>query len=125
LKQGRRQTLNRLAILLGMTPYDLEPILREPGHIPNAPDEIVVGIPAELLRRRPDIRSAERLIAQQSAQIGIAEAELYPQFALNGEIRLNSQNFSDLFNTTLFLAIIPLKQTKTPCGQIKKLPVCG
>ncbi len=99
LKLSRRQTLNRLAILLGMTPYDLEPILREPGSIPIAPDEVVVGIPAELLRRRPDIRSAERLIAQQSAQIGIAEAELYPQFALNGEIKLQSQNFSDLFNT--------------------------
>jgi len=99
LHLNRRQALNRLASLLGMTPYDLEPILREPGDIPTAPDQVVVGIPAELLRRRLDICGAERLIAQQSAQIGIAEAELYPQFALNGETKLNTQNFSDLFNT--------------------------
>lgn len=99
LKQGRRLALNRLAILLGMTPYGLEPMLATAGMIPNAPQQAVVGIPADLLRRRPDIRAAERLIAQQSAQIGIAEADLYPQFGINGEIKLQSRDFSDLFST--------------------------
>lgn len=99
LKQGRRLAINRLAILLGMTPYRLEPMLAATGAIPDAPEQVVVGIPADLLRRRPDIRNAERVIAQQSAQIGIAEADLYPQFGINGEIKLNSQSFNDLFST--------------------------
>ncbi|MEM8944975.1 MAG: efflux transporter outer membrane subunit [Planctomycetota bacterium] len=99
LQQGRRQTLNGLAILLGMTPYRLESLLSAPGAIPDAPEQAVVGIPADLLRRRPDIRNAERVIAQQSAQIGIAAADLYPQFGINGEIKLNSQDFSDLFSS--------------------------
>jgi len=99
LKLGRRLALNRLAILLGTTPYALEPVLSKRGTLPNTPAEVVVGIPCELLRRRPDIRDAERQIARQSAQIGIAEAELYPQFGLNGEIKLNSENFSDLFSS--------------------------
>jgi len=98
-KQGRRLALNRLAILLGMTPYALEPLLANPGVIPDVPEEAVVGIPANLLRRRPDIRNAERLIVVQSAQIGIAAADLYPQFGINGEIKLNSENFSDLFSS--------------------------
>ena len=99
LRQGRRLALNRLAILLGMTPFELEPLLRERAALPDAPKQAVVGIPADLLRRRPDIRAAERQVAVQSAQIGIAEAELYPQFGLNGEISLNAEHFDDLFSS--------------------------
>ena len=99
LRQGRRIALNRLALLLGTTPYQLEPILRLRGRLPDAPQVAVVGIPAELLRRRPDIRAAERQVAAQSAQIGIAEAELYPQFGLNGEMTLNSERLGDLFSS--------------------------
>ncbi|MEM8678869.1 MAG: TolC family protein [Planctomycetota bacterium] len=97
LRQGRRLSLNRLAILLGMTPYQLEPLLRERGEIPEVSDQVLVGIPAELLRRRPDVRAAERQVAAQSARIGIAEADLFPQFAIVGQIGLNSEQFSDLF----------------------------
>lgn len=100
LKQQRRQAVNRLAVLLGTTPYDLEPLFRDRGTLPNAPNEVIVGIPADLLRRRPDIRAAERSIAIQSAQIGIAEADLYPQFAIGGEIKLNAKDFNDLFNAS-------------------------
>lgn len=99
LKQGRRLALNQLAILLGMTPYRLEPMLAAAGRIPDAPERAVVGIPADLIRRRPDISNAERVIAQQSAAIGIAEADLYPQFAINGEIKVNSESFNDLFSS--------------------------
>ena len=98
LRQGRRLALNRLAILLGITPFELEPLLRDRGSLPVAPEQAVVGIPADLLRRRPDVRAAERQVAAQSAQIGIAEAELYPQFGLNGEISLNAERFNDLFS---------------------------
>ena len=99
LRQGRRLALNRLAILLGTTPFDLEPLLRGRGTLPHAPEQAVVGIPADLLRRRPDVRAAERQVAAQSAQIGIAEAELYPQFGLSGEITLNAERFSGLFSS--------------------------
>ncbi len=98
LELQRRQSVNLLALLLGMTPYDLEPLLATAGNIPDAPQEAIVGIPAELLRRRPDVRLAERQIAAQSAQIGIAEAELLPQLALGGEIKLNSATFGGLFD---------------------------
>ncbi len=98
LKQGRRLAQNRLAILLGMTPGDVAPLLSESQPIPSAPQEAAVGLPAELLRRRPDIRRAEREIAAQCARIGIATADLYPQFGLNGEIRVQSEDFGDLFS---------------------------
>jgi len=98
LKQGRRLAQNRLAILLGMAPGDVAPLLNESQPIPSAPQEAAVGIPAELLRRRPDIRRAEREIAAQCARIGIATADLYPQFGLNGEIRIQSEDFGDLFS---------------------------
>jgi outer membrane protein TolC len=58
-----------------------------------------VGIPADLMRRRPDIRAAERSIAAQSEQIGIAIADLYPHFSIGGEFALESEDFSDLFSS--------------------------
>lgn len=64
-----------------------------------APAEIAVGIPADLLRRRPDVRAAERQVAAQSAAIGIATADLYPSIAITGQISLSSEEFSDLFKS--------------------------
>jgi outer membrane protein TolC len=60
---------------------------------------VAVGIPADLLRRRPDIRQAERTLAVQSAQIGIAKADLLPSFALLGSISLSAEKFGDLFKS--------------------------
>jgi outer membrane protein TolC len=65
--------------------------------IPVAPAEVVVGIPADLLRRRPDVRRAERQTAAQSARIGIAEADWYPRFAINGTIGVAAAHFGDMF----------------------------
>jgi outer membrane protein TolC len=65
--------------------------------MPNPPAEVAVGIPADLLRRRPDIRRAERQLASQSAEIGIAKADLFPSFALLGTISVASRDFEDLF----------------------------
>ncbi|MEM9701212.1 MAG: efflux transporter outer membrane subunit, partial [Planctomycetota bacterium] len=96
LQQGRRQTVNRLAVLLGMTPGQLAPILEETAPLPEPPTEVFVSVPADLLRRRPDVRSAERQVAVQSAQIGIAEAELYPRFVLAGDIGFSAGNIADL-----------------------------
>ncbi|MCA9188795.1 MAG: TolC family protein [Pirellulaceae bacterium] len=97
LERGRRATLNNLCILLGTPPQDLDDWLTGQASVPAAPAEVIVGIPAELLRRRPDIRRAERQLAAQSARIGIAEADLYPQFSLTGAIGVSSRRFTDLF----------------------------
>jgi NodT family efflux transporter outer membrane factor (OMF) lipoprotein len=102
-----RRAKNALATLLGKLPGEIDAMLGGPGLIPGVPAEVVVGIPAELLRRRPDIRSAERQMAAQSAQIGFAKADLFPHFSLFGSLGLqasshvgdssNNSNFSDLF----------------------------
>jgi outer membrane protein TolC len=68
-----------------------------PGPIPTAPVEVAVGIPADLLRRRPDVRRAERQAASQSAQIGVAEAEFYPHIAINGTWEYSAEFFKDLW----------------------------
>lgn len=82
---GLSQGLNALRVLLGMAPEPLGFLLaRSTGRIPAAPGKVTIGIPADLLRRRPDIRAAELRAAAQSAQIGVAAAELYPAISLVG-----------------------------------------
>jgi NodT family efflux transporter outer membrane factor (OMF) lipoprotein len=98
LEVGLRQAGNRLCTLLGVPTHDLREMLGE-GDIPTAPPEVAVGIPADLMRRRPDIRAAERTVAAQSEQIGIAQADLYPHFVISGEFALESEDFGDLFSS--------------------------
>jgi len=96
LEIAQRQAANQLCVLLGIPPQDLQARLGS-GPIPKAPPEVAVGIPADLLRRRPDVRRAERMAAAQSAQIGIAEAQFYPNVSINGTLGYSAQNFKDLF----------------------------
>jgi NodT family efflux transporter outer membrane factor (OMF) lipoprotein len=98
LEQAHRQAQNHLCILMGMPPQDLQARLGGPGKIPHTRPEVAIGIPAELLRRRPDVRRAERLAAAQSARIGIAESDLYPHFSLTGNIRFEAETFSNLLD---------------------------
>jgi len=91
------QAKHRLALLLGQHPGALKPLMTEARSVPSAPVEAAVGLPAELLRRRPDIRNAERLLAAQTAQIGVARAALYPKFSLLGSVGLESLEFGNLF----------------------------
>ena len=91
--------LHALAVLLGREPGALAGELSEPGPIPEVPDEVAVGVPADLVRRRPDIRRAERQLAAQTARIGIATAELYPRFNILGLFGLGSGNTSALFTS--------------------------
>ena len=99
LEIGLRQANLRLCTLLGVPPVDLRGMIGEDGGIPTAPAEVVVGIPADLLRRRPDVRAAERQVAAQSAQIGIAKSELYPSIAVTGKISVQAEEFNDLFTS--------------------------
>jgi NodT family efflux transporter outer membrane factor (OMF) lipoprotein len=99
LEIGRRQAANRLCILLGMPPRDLDAILGTGSGIPTTPREVVVGVPADLVRRRPDVRRAERLVAAQSARIGVAVSDLYPHFTVLGTIGVEAEQFGDLFKS--------------------------
>jgi NodT family efflux transporter outer membrane factor (OMF) lipoprotein len=94
----KRQSANRLCSLLGMPPTNLEALLGE-GSIPKVPAEIIVGVPADLVRRRPDVRRAEREVAAQSARIGIAVSDLYPHISVLGTIGVEGERFADLFRS--------------------------
>jgi NodT family efflux transporter outer membrane factor (OMF) lipoprotein len=96
-----RQTANQLCILLGIPPEDLRTRLGT-APIPTAPTEVAAGIPADLVRRRPDVRSAERQAAAQSAQIGIADAQFYPLIFVNGTFGWSAENFSNLWRPDAF-----------------------
>ena len=97
LEAALRQANNALCILLGEPPRDLIAELGS-GPIPTAPAEVAVGVPAQLLRRRPDVREAERLVAAQSAQIGVAEADLYPAFGINGVLDWQAETLGGVFS---------------------------
>ncbi len=88
-----------LSLLLGMQPSDLSDIISAPGQIPEVPQAVAVGIPADLLRRRPDIRRHEMMAAAQSARIGIAKADFYPAIRLGGLIGWSADSSSDLFES--------------------------
>ena len=104
LRAGMEEIRNRLAVLLGEWPGELDEILDAPAPIPASKLEIGIGIPADLLRRRPDIRRAERLLAAQTAEIGAAEADLYPGFNLQGSIGYESMVLNGLISPANFAA---------------------
>jgi NodT family efflux transporter outer membrane factor (OMF) lipoprotein len=94
-----------LSALLGMTPRQVEDLVgATPVPIPKAPETIAIGFPADLLRRRPDVRRSERLLAAQSAQIGVAKADLLPQLSLVGTIALDSITAKNFFEGRSFEA---------------------
>ncbi len=99
LEAGMRHSSNALCVLLGIPVQQLYMRLGESGSIPQANLNWSVGIPADLLRRRPDVRRAEREAAAESAAIGIAKSDLYPKFFLNGSIGVQSEQVGDLFKT--------------------------
>ena len=89
---------NRLAVLLGRQPGAFAQELIEEKAIPSLPTIVAIGIPAETLRRRPDIRFAERVVAAQTARIGVVTADLYPKFYLAGTIGIESIDSGDLLD---------------------------
>jgi NodT family efflux transporter outer membrane factor (OMF) lipoprotein len=99
LERQQELTLNRLAVLLATSPGSLHEELLDDKPIPTEPAAVTTGLPANLLRQRPDIRAAERRLAAQTARIGVATAELYPRFSLSGFLGLQSTSAGDLFNS--------------------------
>jgi multidrug efflux system outer membrane protein len=96
LRTGLEEAMNRIAVLLGEQPGKVHPELEKREPIPVTPLNIAVGVPADLLRRRPDVRQAERQLAAQTARIGVATADLYPKFTLSGSIGLEVLSLSHL-----------------------------
>ena len=92
------ESLNTLAILLGEMPGSLHQELQSPAPVPVPSVEIAIGIPADILRRRPDIRMAERGLAAQTARIGAATAELYPSFRLSGSLGMTANSLNGFFS---------------------------
>lgn len=96
LETGELFAIHRLGTLLGLAPGQLLTELRAVAPIPTRPPEIAVGIPSDLLRRRPDIRRAERTLAAATADIGVATADLYPRFSITGTFGFSSDEVGDL-----------------------------
>jgi len=92
------QTIHRLSVLLGELPGALYDELAQAGPLPRVPTEITVGVPANLLRQRPDLRAAERELAAQVARIGVATADLYPRFTLVGTFALEASDFGRMWD---------------------------
>ena len=105
LRTAMRQASNRICVLLGLPVQEL-PELEGVAPIPDVPAQITIGIPADLLRRRPDIRAAERVVAAQSEQIGIALADLYPSFSLSGFFGSTTSRARELFDEGSFTSIV-------------------
>jgi NodT family efflux transporter outer membrane factor (OMF) lipoprotein len=95
LRTGLEAAKNRLAVLSGQSPGSLHAELETPAPIPVPPPAVAVGVPADTLRNRPDVRRAERMLAAQTARIGVATADLYPKFRLTGSIGLESLSSGD------------------------------
>jgi outer membrane protein, multidrug efflux system len=91
------ESVHRLGVLLGQAPGALKDELSQIAPIPPTPPAVPVGLPADLLRRRPDVRRRERELAAANAEIGIAVAELFPKFTLTGIAGYQSLYTSDLF----------------------------
>ena len=118
LQSSLQQAENALSTLLGQPTGAIRSLLGTSAGIPSAPEHVAVGIPADMLRRRPDVRSAELAAVSQCARIGVAKADLYPRFTLFGTIGTQTtsgagslsgnSSFGDLFGAnSLFYAFTP------------------
>jgi NodT family efflux transporter outer membrane factor (OMF) lipoprotein len=96
LEAAERVAVRRLEVLLGQMPGTLDAELDAEAPVPTPPDALATGVPSEALRRRPDVRAAERRLAASTARIGEATAALYPRFSLTGSFGLQSQELEDL-----------------------------
>jgi NodT family efflux transporter outer membrane factor (OMF) lipoprotein len=97
LEVSAQQAENRITVLLGKHPGSLKDRLADHSPVPVPPPDIAVGIPADVIRLRPDVRRAERWLAAETARVGVAAADLYPKFRLSGSIGVEALTFDNLF----------------------------
>lgn len=96
LESGINQYITSLAVLLGTYPQEIRPVLERVGELPDYMEPISIGIPADLLMRRPDIRSAEHQINAQAASLGASKSDWLPQVFIKGSVGYVSKDFKDL-----------------------------
>lgn len=99
LRTSLEEAKNSLAILVGRGPGSLHELLEEHYPIPLIPEEVAIGVPADTLRQRPDVRQAEYELIAQTARVGVAMADFYPKLSLNGAIGIDSVNSGSLFDS--------------------------
>lgn len=99
VEQQYNAAVSRIGVLTGQAPGAVKPLMEAVRPIPRGPDNVGSGIPAKLLRQRPDVRSAERQLAASTAQIGVAKAQIYPSFNISGSIDTNAATFGGLLET--------------------------
>ena len=107
LEAGINQYITMLAVLLGMYPQDIRPVLEPVGTLPDYMEPIGVGMPVDLLMRRPDVRSAERSVNAQAALLGASKADWLPKVFLKGSFGYAARDLKDLnqFNQTVLTAV--------------------
>lgn len=98
LEQSARQTIYSISVLLGQEPGTLVDELSSDAPIPKVPPSIPIGLPSELLRRRPDIRRADEQVHAATARIGVATADLFPKFSLTGSLGVSGSKPANLAN---------------------------
>ena len=107
----------RLGVLTGQAPGALVDMLKVPAGLPEAPTSIAAGIPADTLRQRPDVRAAERSLAAETARIGVAEASLYPDLRLTGNIGTSALSLGGLVSAITTSLFATLTQTVFDAGR--------
>lgn len=96
LDAGVQRSIHRISVLLGEQPTSLLEELSPAAAIPPVPSQVMIGVPSELLRRRPDVRRAERDLAAATARVGVATADLFPRFSLTGSFGFESKTVQSL-----------------------------
>lgn len=100
LRTGIEEAMNRVAVLLGEQPGAIRSEMEKVQSVPKAPASIAVGVPADVLRRRPDVRKAEAKLAAETARIGVAKADLYPRLVLKGSVGTEALSFGKVFSSS-------------------------
>lgn len=111
LRNERNQLRNRLAVLTGVASTALEPLLDQPAAIPAFPAPSSLGVPADVVRQRPDVRAAERRLIAAGERIGAARAALLPQFSIGASLSTVSPNPAGLFDTIISQTIGRITQS--------------
>ncbi|TNE38746.1 MAG: efflux transporter outer membrane subunit [Sphingomonadales bacterium] len=118
IEQQYNAAISRIAVLTGQEPGALKPLLAEVRPIPEGPATVGTGIPANLLRQRPDIRAAERALAAATAQIGVSKAALFPALSISGSLDTNATSFNGLFDTITGGLFSGISQTIFAAGRL-------
>lgn len=119
LEQNYNAAVSRLGVLTGQAPGALKADLAAVRPIPAGPATVAVGIPADTLRQRPDVRAAERRLAAATAQIGVAKAQLYPALSISGSISTDASKIGSLFETIAGQAFAGLTQAIFNGGRLR------